>query len=274
MENDSFDTQDDLNKFEDDLEEKFDPEEIEKESQSQIENETKTISELVYDDDEIDKDMDFERRNQMLKQKLEVHSPSYCSHPAASFPMIAARLSLLASESPVSLLLCICPQTSRFTKPKVDLVYTTSRRERREEAMASFARRRAGDLFQIEVVQWTSVLFRGFRAASSDENGIVLSSISSFHTEERCMGIGRRRVGRRKLPPTGSVLPMNYSIATKEIAVREALNSALDEEMSADAKISSMDEDGSVKDSASSVLGRSHDQVRSFERKIYQLGDK
>ncbi|KAG6520383.1 hypothetical protein ZIOFF_017432 [Zingiber officinale] len=47
----------------------------------------------------------------------------------------------------------------------------------------------------------------------------------------------------RKVLPTGSALPMNYSTATKEITVREALNSALDEEMSADPKVFLMGEE-------------------------------
>ncbi|KAJ6845757.1 pyruvate dehydrogenase E1 component subunit beta-1, mitochondrial [Iris pallida] len=63
------------------------------------------------------------------------------------------------------------------------------------------------------------------------------------------LGIARRRIGcgiihfsvsgqvLEKIRPSASVLPKNYSTSRKEMTVRDALNSALDEEMSSDPKV-------------------------------------
>ncbi|KAG9445495.1 hypothetical protein H6P81_016835 [Aristolochia fimbriata] len=68
-------------------------------------------------------------------------------------------------------------------------------------------------------------------------------------------GIMRQKVGRggfpamilgqslRRIQPAASVLPRTFSTAAKEITVRDALNSALDEEMSADPKVFLMGEE-------------------------------
>ncbi|EHA8590724.1 putative Pyruvate dehydrogenase E1 component subunit beta-2, mitochondrial [Cocos nucifera] len=68
-------------------------------------------------------------------------------------------------------------------------------------------------------------------------------------------GIARRKIGLgtfsspilgrvlQRIRPMGSLLPKSYSTAVKEMTVREALNSALDEEMSADPKVFLMGEE-------------------------------
>ncbi|KAJ0988768.1 hypothetical protein J5N97_007124 [Dioscorea zingiberensis] len=80
--------------------------------------------------------------------------------------------------------------------------------------------------------------------------------LTTMHFVGRTMlGFARRRIGcggfgssilgqtLERIRPMASVLPRNYSTAAKEMTVRDALNSALDEEMSADPKVFLMGEE-------------------------------